>query len=134
MPQGNSYENKIAAGQIGWHGDSLVACLASRGTLTRQTALWLRKNGVSLHCKLARARRTEPRATDEPAPDRTHRCDFMRKFHGDGKTSGGKVTSKSTNAEGKTVQNNRNRFLSQPRTLDGAIPKTAHDSVPQNAV
>jgi hypothetical protein len=40
---GNDRENKTSAEQIGRHGDSLVACPASRGTLTRQTALWLRE-------------------------------------------------------------------------------------------
>jgi len=58
--------NKTIAGQIAVHVDHLVTFVASRGTLNRQTSIWLGEIGDRLHAKLANAGLVEPRTAMEP--------------------------------------------------------------------
>ncbi len=53
--------NKATAQQVGRHVDELVAYVSSKGTLARQTAMWLGEIGDTLHAKLAKAGLVEPR-------------------------------------------------------------------------
>ena len=98
--------NKATANQLGRHIGELVACIASKGTLSRPTALWLGEIGDALHTKLANAGLVEPRGPVEPErePMIVQLHDFVNGLIRDGKTASGATAADSTVRKWKTTQ------------------------------
>ena len=116
--------NKATAEQIGRHVDNLIAHVASRGVLERQTALWLGEIGETLHAKLANAKLVEVRAKVEPS-ESPKLLSFIDAFISDGKTLIGNPASESTRKKWKTARNHLANFFPSGQRLNEINPQDA---------
>ncbi len=88
--------NKVTAQQIGRHVDELVACVASNGVLSRQTALWLGEIGDTLHVKLSRVNLVPSRQLSVQPKDCLTLSAFLDDHVDDGRTAKGAKASPAT--------------------------------------
>ncbi len=122
--------NKATAEQISRHIDNMVVHVASRGTLERQTALWLAEIGDKLYNKLAKAGLVEAKAPVELEPESEPESSmalaaFLQDHIDHGRTAHGKAASESTLAAWRSTQ----RFLNDQlprRTLNSITAEDAH--------
>ena len=117
--------NKATAHKVGRYIDSLVATVASNGTMDRQTALWVADVSDAFHAKLVRAGLVEPREPVEQKPDRMTLSAFLADHIEHGRTSQGKPAAQSTLAKWIGTE----RFLNQvfpDRELGTITAEDAH--------
>jgi integrase len=108
--------NKATAEQIGVHVDHLVTFATSRGTLNRQTSVWLGEIGDKLHAKLASAGLIEPRTPKAPEPAAILKPvvelgTFLAEYRADGLTHKGKQAAELTVVKWRAPMNGLIQFF-----------------------
>lgn len=121
--------NKATAERIGRHVDALAVQIVSRGTLERQTAIWLGEIGDKLHAKLVNAGLTEPRVqVSEEADDAEQQLlllDFMQDHIDNGRTAKGGKAARSTLNKWRATQTLLNTVF-QIKPISHITPEDAH--------